>query len=217
MNDYVKIQSTIEFIEQHLKSNVNLAEVAESSGYSVPHFYRLFSAIVKLPVMEYIRKRKLSMAMRDIVLTNNRILDIALDYGFESHETFLRAFSHMYQLTPSTCRKNGKLLPEFRKMEVVSMYDRYVINILPEIVDYPSILLCGMSTSFTQRDQLEFGLIDRFHQEFFDKVEKIGNTASINHYFNVYEYDHQEILKNQELTYEYFIGLPYEMNSDVCK
>lgn len=216
MNDYAKIQGTIEFIEQNLKADINLAVVAESSGYSVPHFYRLFSAIVKLPVMEYIRKRKLSMAMRDIVLTKRRILDIALDYGFESHETFLRAFSLMYQLPPSVCRKNGELLSEFRKMEVVSMYDQYVLNILPEIVDYPTILLCGIGTSFTQREQLEFGLIEQFHQEFLDKLQLLGK-ASINRYFNVYEYDHQEILKNQELTYEYFIGLPYEESIELSK
>lgn len=42
MNDYAKIQGTIEFIEQNLKADINLAVVAESSGYSVPHFYRLF-------------------------------------------------------------------------------------------------------------------------------------------------------------------------------
>ena len=124
MNDYAKIQGTIEFIEQNLKADINLAVVAESSGYSVPHFYRLFSAIVKLPVMEYIRKRKLSMAMRDIVLTKRRILDIALDYGFESYGTFLRAFSLMYQLPPSVCRKTVNYFQKFGKWK----WYRCIIN-----------------------------------------------------------------------------------------
>ncbi len=217
MNDYAKVQGTIEFIEQNLKENLSLSDVAAYSGYSVAHFCRIFSAIVKLPVMEYIRKRKLSLAMKDIVMTNHRILDIALDYGFESHETFLRAFTHMYQMSPSVCRKSKTFLPEFRKIEVISIFDQDVVNIQPEIVNHQRMLLYGLSTSFSQREQLEFDLIDRFQQEFIEKMHQLGQATSIDYYFNIYEYDQKEILKNNQLSYEYFIGLPYDKIKDLSK
>lgn len=210
MNDYLKIQGTIDYIEQNLKTRLSLSEVANVSGYSVPHFYRIFQAIVQMPVMEYIRKRKLSTAKSEIMNTNKRIIDIALEFGFESHETFLRAFTAMYQQSPSKCRKSGIQLHEFKRIEVQKLDDHYVPKILPEIVTRSTEVIYGESKKFTQREQIQFNLIKAFRSE----MERIFDVYEYNlresTYVIAYDYDSGEILRNQDLVYEYFVGIPYE-------
>ncbi|WP_396126348.1 helix-turn-helix transcriptional regulator [Anaerobacillus sp. CMMVII] len=88
-----------------MKSNISLGQIAKVAGYSIPHFYRVFCAIVGCPVKEYVRKRKLSNAMFDVVTSKSSIIDIAFRYGFESHEAFTRSFKLAYGMPPSSFRK----------------------------------------------------------------------------------------------------------------
>ncbi|MNZ62821.1 Regulatory protein SoxS [compost metagenome] len=106
MNYLEYMQKTIDYIEESLKESISIHDCAQVSGFSKYHFHRLFSMFVGLPVMEYIRKRRLYHAMID-VLDGKRVIDIALDYGYSSERAFSRAFSQEFGQIPSRCR-NGK-------------------------------------------------------------------------------------------------------------
>lgn len=104
MNYYERIQQAIDYIEDHLHDDIELQHVASQACMSLSSFYRLFFSITGYRVKEYIRVRRISEAARMLIETNRRILDIALDYTFESHEAFTRTFKQITGQTPQVYR-----------------------------------------------------------------------------------------------------------------
>lgn len=99
------IQRSLKFIEQHLTDKLRLHHLAEHAGYSRFHFQRIFRKIIGNSVAEYIRERRLTQSARILITTDQRIIDIAMIYGFNSQESFTRAFKKVYNVTPGAYRK----------------------------------------------------------------------------------------------------------------
>lgn len=91
-------------IKQQSSEELTLSNLAEFLGYSEYYVSRKFREISGMSLRDYLRFRKLAFALKDIRDTENGILDIAVEYGFSSHEAFTRAFKHAYGLTPSQYR-----------------------------------------------------------------------------------------------------------------
>ena len=77
MNNYERIQKSIDFMEENLREPITLEDVARVTCFSLPHFYRLFNALVGRTIKDYLRLRRLSEAARDVASTGRSILDIA--------------------------------------------------------------------------------------------------------------------------------------------
>lgn len=101
--------SCVSFIEKNLKSKVAAEAVVNEAYYSYPHFYRIFMDIVGETITSYTRKRKLSCAANDLIVNQKPIVEIALDYGFSSQQTFNRAFTNMFKTSPQKYREKGML------------------------------------------------------------------------------------------------------------
>lgn len=99
------IQKTIEWIESHLHEQISANDIDEVSGFSKYHFHRVFQTSVGMSVSEYIRMRRLANAASILLNTDERIIDIAFYYQFESQESFTRAFKKLYGLPPGQYRK----------------------------------------------------------------------------------------------------------------
>lgn len=97
----------INYIEENIYNEINYEEVAKIMGVSVFHFQRLFSFLTGIPVAEYIRCRKMTLAGFDIQKSNEKIIDIAFKYRYESHSSFSRAFQLFHGVTPSAVREEG--------------------------------------------------------------------------------------------------------------
>ncbi|WP_340022309.1 helix-turn-helix domain-containing protein [Paenibacillus sp. FSL K6-1096] len=108
MNYSREIGRSIEYIEEHLRENLTAEQIAAHAGYSLYHFCRMFSQVQSMPVMEYVRSRRLSLAAVDL-FHGRRITDIALEYGFETPGGFAKAFRKTYGYSPSqyAVRMNG--------------------------------------------------------------------------------------------------------------
>ncbi|MDE7327194.1 MAG: AraC family transcriptional regulator, partial [Lachnospiraceae bacterium] len=89
------MDGSIDFIESRLTEAIDVGELAQQAFFSKTHYQRLFRAIVGELVMEYVKNRRLQLACRDVLAGNTKILDIALKYGYDSHEGFTRAFSSL--------------------------------------------------------------------------------------------------------------------------
>ncbi|GGA32718.1 AraC family transcriptional regulator [Paenibacillus physcomitrellae] len=111
MNNKVIIQRVIDYIEDHLADELTLAELAEKAHYSEYHFHRMFQFFTGTTVMSYIRLRRLNRAAALIAETQRKVLDIALECGFRSHETFSRNFRKNFGIQPSEQRRKGITLP----------------------------------------------------------------------------------------------------------
>jgi len=92
MHAWEQIQITVDYIEKHLSEEIKIENLAKLALLSQFYYQRLFSRLVKRPVNEYIKLRRLAKASEALLYKNRRILDIALDYGFSSHETLTRNF-----------------------------------------------------------------------------------------------------------------------------
>jgi len=130
MTVYEKI---INYIDER-NAEVTLAELARFTGYSERQVYRIFKAHNNVPIMEYIRKRKLHAAARAL-RSRKRLLDIALDHGFETQSGFYKAFVGVFGCSPSEYgKRSGKMNNELedRIKELT-----YQINNLPNLKNAP--------------------------------------------------------------------------------
>ena len=94
-----------ECIRRRDDSALTLRSLARTLGYSEFHMTKQFRAIIGMPLREYLRARRLAFALVEVRDTDRRLLDIARDYGFSSHEAFTRAFRREYGVTPAAYRR----------------------------------------------------------------------------------------------------------------
>lgn len=102
-----RFNRAMEHIEQHLDGEIQVAELARMATTSEYHFRRLFSALAGLPLSEYIRRRRLTRAGAEVLAGQQRLLDIAIRYGYGSGEAFARAFRAMHGVGPAEARRTG--------------------------------------------------------------------------------------------------------------
>lgn len=98
------IDASVSYIENNLSESLNVEMLAAKAGFSTYHFCKLFVLYKGIPVMEYIRRRRLVRAIPDIC-NKKRIVDVAIDHGFESHNGFAKAFKKIYGVSPDEFRK----------------------------------------------------------------------------------------------------------------
>ncbi len=101
------LQRAVDYMEEHLNRSMNMTEIAEASYLSERTLAELFSSMTGMSVMDYVRKRRLSLAAEDILHTEEKILDISYKYGYESQEGFSRAFRRFHGISPQQLRKKG--------------------------------------------------------------------------------------------------------------
>ncbi|AIQ44778.1 transcriptional regulator [Paenibacillus sp. FSL R7-0273] len=98
------IQRTIEYIETNLHEELSLERIAQFIGFSKYHYHRIFQKEVGVTLSEYIRYRRIANAANILLYTDEKIIDIAVHYRFETQESFTRAFKKHYHLPPGQYR-----------------------------------------------------------------------------------------------------------------
>lgn len=109
-------ERAIDYIDDNLADEIDFEIVAEKAKCSVYHFQRMFSFLVNLPLSEYIRKRKMTLAAFELQNTDAKVIDIAMKYGYDSHSSFTRAFQAVQGMTPSKARMEGSSLMAYPKL-----------------------------------------------------------------------------------------------------
>ncbi len=96
----------VELVEASLADDLDIAALAREVGTTEYHLRRMFSALAGMPVSEYVRRRRMTVAAADVV-AGDQLLDVATRYGYGSTEAFGRAFSAVHGATPAEVRRNG--------------------------------------------------------------------------------------------------------------
>ncbi|RCX23373.1 AraC family transcriptional regulator [Fontibacillus phaseoli] len=104
------------YLEQHLTDDIDMLEVAKIACCSEYHFKRMFSFLAGIPLSEYIRRRRLTLAALELRNSGLRIIDVAVKYGYSSPDSFTRAFTGLHGVNPSEARDNGSLLKAYPQM-----------------------------------------------------------------------------------------------------
>jgi len=112
------IQNAINYIEEHLTEEIDYEEVAKEAACSNFYFQRIFGILCGISLGDYIRNRRLTLAGNELRVADDKVIDIALKYGYESPESFTRAFARFHGVTPSEAKKDGSKLKSFSRISV---------------------------------------------------------------------------------------------------
>ena len=112
-----QFNQTMDYLEQQLTGEVDMKRFQQLSGYSYPLFSRIFSIMADMTLAEYLRNRRLSEAVTDLRESSDKIIDIAMKYGYESADSFSAAFKKFHGVTPSEVR-NGKPYRVFPRLQL---------------------------------------------------------------------------------------------------
>lgn len=116
MDWIIGMQKAIDYMEDHLTETIDYDVVAAQSYSSSYHFQRVFSILCGFTVGEYIRNRRLTLAGAELAVGDAKVIDVALKYGYESPDSFAKAFQKFHGLLPSQARSNGSNLKSFSRL-----------------------------------------------------------------------------------------------------
>jgi len=145
MNRTQTIQTALDYIDNNIKDGISAVRIAEKAGYSAYHFSRVFTETIGISVMTYVTWRKLQYALYDLS-QGKKVIDVAMEYGFETHGGFTKAFVHWFGFPPSLCHLRLNVNPPV-KMNVNLLKNKFfggnamnphVIELTPfVVVGYP--------------------------------------------------------------------------------
>ena len=158
-----RMNFAIEYIEDNLNSVLTLEDVAKIACCSKYHFHRVFFSAFNVTFAEYIRRRRLSLAAVDIVSGEERIVDIALKYGYDSPNAFTRAFRNIHGVNPGNVRSSQVKLASYNRV-VYPLQTAGVENMDYKIVKIPSFKVVGKSKDFSFDDFAKNG--SKFWKEY---------------------------------------------------
>ena len=119
MNGWIEgIQESIDFIEQNLSEPLDIELIAGKAALSPFYYQRIFGALCGMTVGEYIRARRMTLAAQELAGSEFRVIDIAVKYGYDSPDSFTKAFQRFHGITPSQARETGALLRSFAPMHI---------------------------------------------------------------------------------------------------
>ena len=112
------ISNAIRYIEDHITDEITAEGIAKNLNISSFYFQKGFSLLCGYTIMEYIRNRRLALAGNEISGGNVKVIDIALKYGYDSPDSFTKAFTRFHGVTPSMVQKNNTMLKSFAPLKI---------------------------------------------------------------------------------------------------
>lgn len=177
MDNRVKFEKLIKYIETHLTEKIDYKELAKILAVSEQSMQRIFIFITNISLSEYIRKRRLSRAYEELKNSDIKIMDLALKYQYESETSFSRSFKNMFNINPSECRKSNTEFIQFPiyQFNQIDMPLQYSYN----IVEIEEIQIYAYNTPDTKTREDFLYKIRELYQNLkdinlFNKIVELG-------------------------------------------
>jgi AraC family transcriptional regulator len=160
-----RMNAAVDYIEDNLSGDLDYKTAAEKACCSLFHFQRMFMVIIGVTPAGYARRRRLTLAARDLTSADDKVIDLALKYGYDSPDAFSRAFRNVHGVTPQAARAPGVKL---------TAYPRISFNIELKggsdmdyrIIEKPAFEIIGRSRKFSTANGKNFIKIPQFWQEY---------------------------------------------------
>lgn len=197
------IGNSIQYMEDHITEDITVESVANSVGVSSFYFQKGFAMLCGFTVSEYIRNRRLALAGNDLLVTDKKIIDIAMKYGYDSPDSFTRAFTRFHGVTPTSVRKEEVLLKSFAPLKIkISLEGGYLMDY--KIVKKEAFTVIANAKTFPYEGAKES--VPQFWQEHFQS----GKSAVVCGWYGI----NIDLEMGQE-NFEYLIADPYNPQKEV--
>ena len=142
--DWIKtINKAIEYMEEHLTEQVTTGDVADHVNLSVFHFHRAFTMFTEMSPADYLRKRRLSQAGAELVNGDEKVIDIALKYGYETPESFSKAFTRFHGISPMQAKKGSPIQFMSRYTVKIAIEGGQIMEYKIEKMEAMELLVCS--------------------------------------------------------------------------
>ncbi|PYG87367.1 AraC family transcriptional regulator [Ruminiclostridium sufflavum DSM 19573] len=156
------IGEAVTYIEENINKGMAIEDIAKKALISPFYFQKGFAMLCGCTVGEYIRQRRLTLAGSELVSTDKKIIDIALKYGYDSPDSFTKAFTRFHGVTPTAVRKDGAMIKAFAPLKIkFSLEGGYIMDY--KIIEKDSFTVIGVSRLFKYDSAA--GEIPRFWSE----------------------------------------------------
>lgn len=202
MNNHV-INDITQYIENHLKDSINYKHIAKKLGMNEFIMQRVFQVVTGVSLSEYIRKRRLSYAYEDLMVTDDKVIDISLRYGYASHIPFARAFKKEFGITPTECRKNqNHEFQQFSKLYIPQNIELPMMKYKIQRLD--NIDIYGVEVTADTKEDLHY------------KIRDLYKKIKINGMYNYLNENERYAISWKDSSYHYLVGSKQE-NNDLLK
>lgn len=159
-----RLTDAVDYMEEHLEEPFDVARIAKAAYSSSFHFQRMFHMLTSNTVVEYIRKRRLTLAAQEIAAKKAKVIDVAFKYGYDTPESFTKAFKRMHGVSPMIARQPGTRLKAFPRINFqLSMKGDREMDY--KIVEQESFQVLGKSLKVSTKDGENFKKIPQFWME----------------------------------------------------
>ncbi len=141
------ISKAIYYIEDNITEELSIENISKIALMSPFYFQKGFAMLCGFSVGEYIRQRRLTLAGSELVSTDDKIIDLALKYGYDSPDSFTKAFTRFHGVTPTAVRKDGAMIKSFAPLKIkFSLEGGYIMDY--KIIEKDSFTVIGASRIF---------------------------------------------------------------------
>ncbi len=162
-------QGSIDFMERNLTDDLDIEKIAARAALSPFYYQRFFCALCGMTVGGYIRARRMTLAAQDLAGTDAKVIDIALKYGYDSPDSFAKAFQRFHGITPSQAKEPGAPLRSFAPLHIkVTLEGGNMLEY--RIVEKAPFTIVGVKRSFNS--DTSYQEIPKFWDEWLAQGEK---------------------------------------------
>lgn len=148
MTDWIEgFQASIDYIEQNLTEELDIGKIAKKAALSSFYYQRIFGAMCGMTVGEYIRERRMTLAAQELAGSDCKVIDIALKYGYDSPDSFTKAFQRFHGITPAQAREKGVNLRSLAPLHIkITLEGGTMLDY--KIVEKAAFTVVGIKKSF---------------------------------------------------------------------
>ena len=148
------IGEAINYIEENITQELTIESIAKKALISPFYFQKGFAMLCGFTVSEYIRCRRLALAGSELIATDEKLIDIAIKYGYDSPDSFTKSFTRFHGATPTAVRKNGAMIKSFAPLKIkFALEGGYSMDY--KIVEKDAFTVIGMSRVFQYENAME--------------------------------------------------------------
>jgi AraC family transcriptional regulator len=164
MEWFERMKNALDFMEECIATGFDVAEAARVANSSSFHFQRMFTMIMGVTVADYVRKRRLTLAAQELASSHEKVIDVALKYGYDTPEAFSKAFRKVHGVAPSRARTRGISLKAYPRLSFhISLRGGKDMDY--KIIEKPAFTVFGKGIRVTTKDGENFKIVPKFWAE----------------------------------------------------